>query len=123
MPGIAWFFIVLVLICMPGKDLPGNSFLEMINFDKMVHAGIFGLMVILFVRPIAMSNISATEKRKYYIQITIFTILWGLATEFIQKYLVTGRDFDLWDFVADAVGCSIACWFSIIYLTSYKKST
>jgi len=123
LPGIAWFFIVLVLICMPGKDLPGNSFLEMINFDKMVHAGIFGLMVILFVRPIAMSNISATEKRKYYIQITIFTILWGLATEFIQKYLVTGRDFDLWDFVADAVGCSIACWFSIIYLTSYKKST
>ncbi|HRD58258.1 MAG TPA: hypothetical protein PK504_09430, partial [Ferruginibacter sp.] len=73
LPGIAWFFIVLVLIAMPGRDVPGNSFLEKINFDKFVHAGIFGLMVILFVRPIAMSEIDATEKRKYYFQITIFT--------------------------------------------------
>ncbi|MFT3982152.1 MAG: VanZ family protein [Ferruginibacter sp.] len=116
LPGIAWFFIVLVLIAMPGKDIPGNSFLEKINFDKIVHACIFGLMVILFVRPIAMSRIAVDEKRKYYIQITVFTIIWGLTTEFIQKYLVTGRDFDLWDFAADAVGCSIACWFSLKYL-------
>lgn len=121
LPGIAWFFIVLVLICMPGRDLPGNSFLEKIQFDKFVHACMFGLMVILFVRPIAQSALAIASKRKYYIQITVITILWGLATEFIQKYLVAGRTFDLWDFVADAVGGIIACWFSIKYLLNYTN--
>ena len=121
LPGIAWFFIVLVLICMPGRDLPGNSFFEKIQFDKMVHAGMFGLMIILFIRPIAFSNIPVAQKKKYYLRITLLTILWGLATEFIQKYLVAGRTFDLWDFAADAAGCSIACWFSIKYLLDYPN--
>lgn len=119
LPGIAWFFIVLFLIGMPGRDIPGNSFLESINFDKMVHALIFGLMVILFVRPLVMSNLTAESKKKYFILITVLTILWGLATEYIQKYFVPGRDFDLWDFAADALGAGMAGFFSLKYLLHY----
>lgn len=119
LPGIAWFFIVLFLIGMPGRDIPGNSFLESINFDKMVHALIFGLMVILFVRPLAASAMPVAHKKNYFILITICCILWGLATEYIQKYFVQGRDFDLWDFAADALGAGIAFLFSIKYLLHY----
>lgn len=123
LPGIAWFFIVLVLISMPGKDLPGNSILELIQADKIVHAGIFGLMTILFIRPVAESQLSAKIKLEYFTGIAVSVGLWGLATEFIQKYLVAGRNFDLWDFVADVVGCAFAWWFSKKYLLHHNPGT
>jgi len=116
LPGIAWFFVVLVLICLPGRDVPGNSFFEMIQFDKFAHTCIFGLMVILFIRPIAMSSLSKPQKLQYYFRIAVSVAIWGLATEFIQLYFVTGRNFDLWDFAADAVGCTLAYLFSKKYL-------
>ena len=115
-PGIAWFFIVMVLICLPGRDVPGNSFFDRIHLDKFVHAGIFGLMVILFIRPIAMSALDKKEKLLYYTRIAISTAIWGLATEYIQLYFIPGRSFDLWDFAADATGCSIIWPFSRKYL-------
>jgi len=30
--------------------------------------------------------------------------VWGLATEFIQKFFIPGRAFDLLDWLADSVG-------------------
>jgi VanZ family protein len=39
--------------------------------------------------------------------------IWGLATEFIQKYFVPGRSFDLLDFAADSTGAFLALGLSI----------
>lgn len=116
LPGIAWFFVVLVLICLPGKDVPDSSLLELLQFDKIVHAAIFGLMVILFIRPVAMSSMEKKEKISWYFRVALSVAVWGLATEYIQKYFVPGRNFDPWDFVADATGCAIAYLFSKKYL-------
>ncbi|MBC7937498.1 MAG: VanZ family protein [Rhizobacter sp.] len=116
LPGIAWFFIVLVLICLPGKDIPGNSIFELLQFDKFAHTSIFGLMVILFIRPVAMSNMDKKQKLQYYLRIAVSVAIWGLATEFIQRNFVQGRNFDLWDVVADATGCTLAYFFSKKYL-------
>ncbi|RYY47434.1 MAG: hypothetical protein EOO06_12495 [Chitinophagaceae bacterium] len=115
-PGIAWFFVVMVLICLPGKDIPGNSMFEFLQFDKFAHTSIFGLMVILFIRPIAMSELDKTSKLLLYTRIALAISVWGLATEFIQLYFVPGRDFDLFDFAADATGCGLAWLFSRKYL-------
>lgn len=115
-PGIAWFFIVLVLICLPGRDIPGNSLFEVLQFDKFVHAGIFGMMVILFIRPIAMSNMDKKIKLNYFTRIAVSVAVWGLATEYIQLYFIPGRSFDLWDFAADASGSTLAWLFSRKYL-------
>lgn len=116
LPGIAWFFVVLVLIGMPGKDVPQSSLFELLQFDKFAHACIFGLMVILFIRPLAMSSMEKEAKLSWYLRIALLVTVWGLATEYIQKYFVAGRNFDLWDFVADATGCFIAWLFSKKYL-------
>lgn len=116
LPGIAWFFVVMVLICLPGKDMPTNNMLASLQIDKIVHCGIFGLMVILFIRPIAMSSLDKNIKLKYYTGIAVSIAAWGLVTEFIQLYFVPGRDFDLFDFAADAAGCGLAWWFSRKYL-------
>ena len=118
---MAWFFVVMVLTFLPGKNLPGNSFLERIYFDKWVHVGMFGLMVILFIRPYAFSPLPTALKMQHFFRIAITVALWGLATEFIQEYLIDGRSFDILDFVADSIGCSLAYFFSKKYLLEYKK--
>lgn len=108
LPGIAWFFVILVLISLPGKDIPKVSWLDKIYFDKWVHTGIFCLQALLFMLPIALSTLDNKQKLVYFFWIAIATSAWGISTEFIQKYLVVGRSFDPLDWVADSFGALIS---------------
>jgi hypothetical protein len=107
-PGIAWFFVVLVLLFMPGKDVPSNNLFDIIYFDKWVHTGIFGLLALLFMLPFAHSSMNQKEKLQYFIRIAIATSVWGLTSEFIQKYWADGRSFDLIDWGADSLGAIVS---------------
>jgi hypothetical protein len=107
LPGIAWFFIVLVLLCIPGNDLPNTGdWFNIPHFDKLVHTGLFGIMTFLFIYPILRSDLKKQEKMYYLIKISISLSLWGLTTEFIQK-IVPNRSFDLLDWAADSAGVLI----------------
>jgi VanZ family protein len=109
LPGIAWFFFLLILLCLPGTDLPeADSWMKFIYFDKIIHACLFGTLAFLFMLPISSSTADTREKWIYVILITISTSVWGLSTEFIQKFLVSGRSFEFSDWVADSVGAIIA---------------
>ena len=108
LPGIAWFFVVLVLTCMPGKDVPQISWLDGIYFDKWVHAGMFGGLTFLFCWPFYKSDFSEQKRLHYFIKIALAASIWGLAIEFIQKYVVISRDFDLLDWAADSFGVLLA---------------
>jgi len=110
-PGIAWFFVVMVLICLPGKDIPQIGWLTSINFDKAVHVGVFGLLAVLFCWPFYNSSFSNKERLHYFIKIAIVTSIWGLTTEFIQKFFIPSRSFDLLDWAADSIGALLAFWF------------
>ena len=110
-PGIAWFFIVLYLLCLPGSEIPTVGWLDKIYFDKWVHVGVFGLMVLLFSLPFNQSLLNDKLRINYFIKITIAAIVWGLTTELIQKYFVPGREFDFFDWAADSLGALIAGWF------------
>jgi hypothetical protein len=53
-PGIAWFFVILVLICLPGSKIPTvETWLNDIYFDKWVHTGLFAVLVFLFIYPVS----------------------------------------------------------------------
>ena len=120
-PGIAWFFLVLVLICIPGKQLPSvNDWFSLVYFDKWVHLGLFAVLAFLFMYPYNRSELPHREKWQYSIRICMATCLWGLTTEFIQKYFIPGRSFDLFDWVADILGAIIALLFSRILFLRLK---
>ena len=119
LPGVAWFFVVSALLFMPGKDVPSHDWLSIAYFDKWVHAGIFGLLALLFMLPFGLSSLDQKEKLQYFIRIAIATSVWGLASEFIQKYWTTGRSFDLIDWCADSVGALTAF---IICKKKYMKT-
>jgi VanZ family protein len=83
-----------------------------IDFDKFVHAGIFGLLAVLFCWPFYKTNIPNKKKIRYFITIAILTSVFGYCTELIQKYWAEGRSYDLMDWLADssgALGAYIFC--------------
>jgi VanZ family protein len=120
-PGIAWFFLVLVLVCTPGDNLPKvDNWLIQIDYDKLIHVGIFALMAFLFMYPIVKSTLSQKEKWYYIIKIALATIVWGYTTEVIQKFFIPGRSYDLADWLADSIGGIIALIFCKKYFLKAK---
>ena len=112
-PGIAWFFVVLYLMCIPGSDLPKvDDWLHKIYFDKWIHVGVFGLLCILFCMPFNKSSIDPGKRIKYFILIALGISIYGYATELIQKYWIPGRSYDLLDWAADSMGTLIGLLFS-----------
>ena len=113
LPGIAWFLLVLILICLPGKDVPRADFLDAINFDKIVHCGLFGGIVFFFCMAFKKSDYSKQAKLHLFIKITLATCVWGITTEFIQLYFIPGRQFDWFDWAADSLGAIVAFFISL----------
>lgn len=112
-PGIAWFLFVLVLICLPGEDVPEEpGWLQIPDFDKLVHAALFGGIVFWFCMPFKKSAITKPAKINLFLKITIATVVWGIMTEFLQKFFIEGRQFDLVDWAADSAGAIIAFFVS-----------
>lgn len=122
-PGIIWVLVILVLIMMPANDIPKSEFLFEINFDKFIHAGIFGLLAILFCWPFYKTTISRKRKISYFIIIAILTSAFGYGTELIQKYWGHGRSYDLMDWIADSTGAFCAYIFCSIFFARGSAST
>jgi hypothetical protein len=122
-PGIAWFLFTGVLVFLPGSDIPESNWLDMIYFDKFVHAGIFGGLTLLFCLPFFKAHFSLQEKINYFIKIGLAAVLWGITVEVIQRFFIPGRSFDMFDWAADSAGVYIGFLMSkkiIKYLASKK---
>lgn len=125
-PGIAWFFVVLILISLPGDDIPSPSgwfeWIKLIQFDKIVHCGIFAVLTFLFIYPVAKSSYSREVKWQYFLKIALSACIWGLTTELIQKFFIPTRNFDLVDWAADTIGVFVTLIFCRkFYLNRPKK--
>jgi hypothetical protein len=115
-PGIAWFFLILVLVCTPGKDLPKvGDWFSLLDVDKLIHAGIFGVLAFLFMYPFLKSGLPKKQQWYYCIKIALATCIYGYITELLQKYYIPGRSYDLIDFTADSIGGLLALIFSKIF--------
>lgn len=103
-PAIFWSAIIIILLSIPGSDLPNEaSFLNIPHFDKWVHFGIFMLFVVLWCWAVSLKK-SQTKILKKFLLITIAGIALGYLLELVQKYFVPNRDYDLWDVLADSIG-------------------
>lgn len=118
-PGIAWFFLLLFLICLPGSDIPPvDNWLSYIYFDKWVHVGLFSVLTFLFIYPMSKLDLTLAFKKNTAIKIALAAWIWALTTEFIQKFFIPDRSFDIFDWAADSFGILIAfAWCRIKYLS------
>ncbi len=102
---ICWFIITLVLLTLPAAAFPKQSWLDNIHFDKVVHVGLFSVLVFLFFWAITRAEFSFEKKKNRLLGIALVGLAYGVAMEFVQKYWIPNRNFDVFDILADGVGC------------------
>jgi len=108
----------IALLCgFPGKDIPHISFLELLSFDKFVHAFIFFILVLLI-----QNSVRKTPNRKNSIVYALcLSIPYGGILEIMQQELFVDRTADLFDFIANTIGCLLAWAFISVKTTLTAK--
>ncbi|HLP37393.1 VanZ family protein [Lacibacter sp.] len=101
-PAIFWSVIIFLLLVMPPININQEKPLEFSGIDKAIHFLLFGIMVWLW--GYYQKTISATRKNlvSQLLRITVIVMIYGIVMEYVQDWV--GRDFDVWDMVADAAG-------------------
>jgi hypothetical protein len=112
LPALLWLIISTVLLILPGSAFPEDDWLGKIWFDKWVHLGLFALLVFLWCWSLLRNKMDIRALKKGFIVIALLALSYGIGMEFVQKYFVLNRSFDVGDILADAGGCAVGWFFS-----------
>ncbi|MBK6521897.1 MAG: VanZ family protein [Sphingobacteriaceae bacterium] len=104
---VIWALIILGLCSMPGQHIPSFNFLEMLAFDKWVHAGMFFVLCSLIFFYLLQKN---SSHNKIYVFFAL-SILYGCSLEIMQGSLFSNRSADWNDIIANSVGCVFGLMF------------
>jgi VanZ family protein len=110
---VGWFLLTTLLLAMPGNALPKTNLVNIPNFDKLVHVGLFAVLTFL--------TVNALNKPTYFkiTVVALIAILYGIIMEYVQLHLVAYRSFEGIDIIADATGAIAAALF---FYFKMKKS-
>lgn len=113
---ILWTLVVGTLCCLPGSMIPSETHFAIPQFDKFVHATMFGAFVFLW-NLYASRRVTGEDRllRIFFIWYIIGNV-YGIGTEYIQKYWIPGRDYDQADIIADMIGAGLAYGLSNLLL-------
>ncbi len=104
MPALLWSGMIFFLCFLPGSKIPKEDWLDMIYFDKIVHAGLYFILFFLLLRIPFQINI------KTILLAIICCMLQGIIIELVQgSSWIEHRGFDAWDIVANFFGLMFAC--------------
>jgi VanZ family protein len=103
-PGIIWLIISTILLTIPGSDLPKSPLFDFPFFDKLVHLTMFFLLTSLFCFPVGKAAENITTIKSRFISVALVVLAYGIAMEFVQKFFVAGRSFDVADILFDGLG-------------------
>jgi VanZ family protein len=106
-PAIIWSAIIFALLATPSPRLPNEKLFPVPHLDKLIHAVLFLILVFLWGSYLKTKN-NGLNGRSYLVWLAMAATIYGIILEFVQLY--TGRDFDVWDMLADGAG-AFACIF------------
>jgi VanZ family protein len=109
-PGILWLIVITFLLILPGSSFPKQDWFSKIWFDKWVHIGFFAVLVFLWCW--SFTKFPAKKLFNLFVITALLGLAYGIGMEFIQKYFIVNRSFDLGDIIADAIGSGIGFIFS-----------
>ncbi len=99
-----WALFILVLCGIPGRDIPHISFLELLSFDKFVHAGVFFVLILLLIRgAVLQTRFNFLSQYSFLISGSL-CVLYGGVLELMQEAVFEERSADLYDFIANSFG-------------------
>ncbi len=112
LPLISWVAFIFLLCSTPGNKIPHVSWLELLSFDKFVHASVFFILTHLSVRTLIVKSNFKT------VVVTLLCIFYGGILEVMQSYYFEQRSGDVLDFIANSIGCIIA----VLSFSKVKKT-
>lgn len=110
---LAWLILCTILLTLPGSSFPSENWMGDIGLDKWIHIFLFGVMAFLACWTIFKSSKKPGKNRLYFIVAGLLCIAYGVIMEYVQKYYVPNRSFDVGDIIADSVGSVIGTVYSI----------
>ncbi len=96
--------MIFILLTVPGSSLPEDDIFGKIYFDKWVHTGLFAMQLHLLYVPLKKMY---PPQSPIFFKVALYVFLYGIAMEFVQKYLVINRSFDVGDIIVDGLGAFI----------------
>ena len=105
---IIWTLIIGILMCLPGSAFPKEAGFKIPQFDKIVHMGLFGGFVFLWGLYLSKRVADPRMLIRGFFVFYILANTYGIGMEFVQKYWIPGRDYDLADMIADMIGAGLA---------------
>ena len=112
-------FIWLVIICygiyLPADFIPQRQFMNIPNFDKIIHFILFFVLCLLMFKPLK------RLKTKHYILAPGISLSLAAIIEFTQQWFSSTRQSNLNDFLANVAGI-VTSMVIYIFLISEKKT-
>ena len=90
---------------MPGKAIPKINWLELLSFDKFVHASIFFVEQLFLMHALISLSEENFLRRNYKWVSVLFCVMYGGSLEVMQYTIFSERSGDILDFIANSTGC------------------
>jgi len=104
-PALACALLILIIVGIPSNQIPEiPTFLDWLSPDKIVHVAIFGILSYLILFGNRQQYLNCKNRSYYVIVAVLISVVYGLITELLQFYVFIGRNANVYDFYADAIG-------------------
>jgi VanZ family protein len=107
---LLWALLIFILCSLPGHDIPHISFLELLEFDKFIHAGIFFVLMLFMTRGLLLQERFPVLQKDPRLFSLLICIAYGGALELMQGAFFVERTADIYDFIANSFGALLALW-------------
>lgn len=98
-----WTLFIAVLCGLPGKDFQRFSFLDIVSFDKWVHAFLFFVLA-------SWTSVLAYRTKINLVFVLLSCIAYGGLLEILQGYFFVDRSPEILDFIANTIGVGLGYW-------------
>ncbi len=116
---LLFFALSFILLILPGNDFPKAKIFDIKGLDKIVHTCMFLLLTFLFCRSFRNSHFTQEKRKIIFVQIALGAFVYGILMEFVQKYFVAFRSFELGDIIVDGLGALIGMVISIRFFVKH----
>lgn len=127
LPAIFWTALIFAMCLVPGGSLPRVNWLSLFSIDKLVHMGMFVILVVLLIVGFKKQYKHQTLRSRAISIALLFSFLYGIVIELLQAGVFPGRSADVNDVLANVIGAFLGVvLFRFIYgkeITLGKKST
>jgi VanZ family protein len=118
-PGILCLAVIFILTGLPGNYFPAiQNFWDWLGPDKIVHLIMFGTFEYLVLYGFRKQSRFPGLQSGYIFYAMVIGIVFGAFTEVMQRFVFIGRSANVYDFLANTLGCFVGL--GVYYVVNRK---